>query len=285
MKKITLLVLILFAISSINAQILIDEGFDDITTLTDYLIVNVSDSPNLDIFQGDPTVFPAFDGDDSSYLSVNFNATSGNTIDLYMISPELTLKNGDIISFYTRTTVSSTFPDRLEVRLDPDGTGSTPTSSDNGSYTDLLLEINPNIEVGGYPEDWELQTITISGLSEEVTTRFALRYWVTDAGPTGNNSNFIAIDRLVVDSEVLSTDEFSTINFTHFYNSINNELQLNANLVMQNIKVFNTLGQEIVNKKLSSTEETINISNLSQGVYIAQISIENSIETFKFIKN
>jgi len=285
MKKITLLVAILFATFSINAQMtLIDEGFDDITTLTDYLIVNVSDDPNTDIFQGNPGVFPAFDGEPTAYLGANFNTTLGSVIDLYIMSPELTLKNGDIISFYTRTSEGSTFPDRLEVRLDPDGTGTDPTSSDNGSYTELLLEINPNLEAGGYPNlDWEQQTITVSGLSGEVTTRFAFRYWVTDGGPTGNNSNFIGIDRLIVDS-VLSTDEFSTTNFTHFYDTTNSEVRLNASVPMQNVTVFNALGQEVVNKSLSNTEETVSISNLSKGLYISKVTIGNTTETFKFIR-
>jgi len=132
MKKITLLVA-LFAAFVINAQTtLINEGFDDITTLTtaaDYQVVNASDSPNTDIFQGPTSVFPSFDGEPTAFLGMNFNSTAGTVIDVYLISPELTLKNGDIISFYTRTGVGMDFPDRLEVRLDPDGTGTAPNLS------------------------------------------------------------------------------------------------------------------------------------------------------------
>lgn len=212
MKKITLLFSLCTTLI-FNAQI--NEGFDDITTLTDYQIINVSDSPNTDIFQGNPAVFAAFDGATDSYLATNFNATAGSTIDLYIISPLITLENGDIITFYTRTGTGSTFPDRLEVRLDPTGTGTAPTALGNGSYSDLLLEINPTLATGGYPETWQQQTITISGLAGPVTTRFAFRYWVTNAGPLGANSNYIGIDRLYAGDAitcpdpVLSFDDFA----------------------------------------------------------------------------
>ncbi|WP_299769483.1 choice-of-anchor J domain-containing protein [uncultured Dokdonia sp.] len=283
MKKITFLIILLFTLT-INAQIIIDEGFDDITTLTDYSIVNASDMPGTNFVQGIPdTSFPAFDGEPNSYIAANFMVTDGTIMDLYLISPELILKNGDVISFFTRTIIGSAFPDRLEVRLDPDGGGVNPTTGDNGSFTELLLSINPDLEVGGYPEDWEKQTIVVSGLTGEVTTRFALRYWATDAGPVGNNSNIIGIDRLVVDT-TLSTDEFSATNFTYLYNVNNSELQLNATAPMQNVKVFNVLGQEIINRNLSNTEETVSLSNISNGIYITQVTIGNTTETFKFVK-
>jgi len=61
-------------------------------------------------------------------------------------------------------------------------------------------------------------------------------------------------------------------------------LRLSASIPMQSVKVFNTLGQEVVNKNLSNTEEAVNLSTLSNGIYIAQVAIGNTIETFKIIK-
>ena len=49
MKKITLLAAF-FVAFTMNAQLL-NEGFDDITTLVDYTVLNVSDIPNTDFFQ------------------------------------------------------------------------------------------------------------------------------------------------------------------------------------------------------------------------------------------
>lgn len=280
MKQITFFAALLVAFS-MNAQLL-DEGFDDITTLTDYTILNVSDAPNTDIFQGNPEVFNAFDGADDAYVGMNFNTTTDFEIDLYIISPELALENGDIITFYTRTAADSQFPDRLEVRIDPDGSGTAPTETELGAYTELLLEINPNLEVGGYPEAWEQQEIVLSGLpSEGVTTRFALRYWVVDGGPEGSNSSFVGIDRLVVEKQ-LSINEFSKFNFS--YSVVNEEMRLNANEPFENLTIYNLLGQTVLDQKLSATNENVSINTLATGVYVAQASISGVTESFKIIK-
>ncbi len=94
--------------------------------------------------------------------------------------------------------------------------------------------------------------------------------------------NSVLIDNIVLDG-TLSADEFSTTNFTKYFNVNNSELRLNAAVPMQNVNVFNTLGQEVVNRALSSTEETVSLSTLSSGIYIAQVAIGNTTETFKFV--
>lgn len=281
MKQITLIAALL-ALFTMNAQnTLIDEGFDDITTLTDYSIVNVSDQPNLDIFQGNPAVFTAFDGADDAYLGMNFNSTAGSIIDVYFITPELNLSNGDILTFQTRTGAGSTFPDRLEVRLDTDASGAEPTASDNGSYTELLLEINPDLAAGGYPEDWEEQTVTMTGLPDGgIITKVAFRYWVTDGGPAGNNSNFIGIDRLVVDA-ALSTEEVLIEGLEVFVSS--KTLTINSNESLTELKLYNLLGQNVKTVSLNGTSNTVDLNELPTGLYVSQISSANAMTSIKIL--
>jgi hypothetical protein len=182
---------------------LLTEGFDDITTLpgAGYSFVNVSDAVGLtDWFQGNETVFPAQSGGPTSYIGANFNNTGGTIINNFMITPILNLENGDEITFWTRSPDASTFPDRLEVRIDPTGANTDPSGPASvGSYTELLLEINPTLVVGGYPDVWTEFTATVTGLTGAVDTRVAFRYWVTDAGPFGNNSDYIGIDTLTIE--------------------------------------------------------------------------------------
>jgi len=182
---------------------LLTEGFDDITTLpgAGYSFVNVSDVVGTtNWFQGNSTVFPGQSGGATSYIGANFNNTAGSVINNFMITPVLNLENGDEITFWTRSPTGSTFPDRLEVRLDPTGANTDPSGPASvGSYTELLLEINPNLTVGGYPDVWTEFTATVTGLSGAVNTRVAFRYWVTDGGPVGNNSDYIGIDTLTIE--------------------------------------------------------------------------------------
>ena len=281
MKKITFLVAFLAAFT-MNAQLL-TEGFDDITTLVGYTVLNVSDIPNTDFFQGNTDVFIAQSGPDDSYLATNYAATSGSTIDLYIILPALELENGDELTFFTSTVAGSAWPDRLEVRIDPDGSGANPTSDDTGSYTELLLEINPYLLTGGYPESWSYQTVIVSGLAEPTTTSLAFRYWVTDGGPEGANSNYIGIDTMEINEFILGVSDESFNNFNYYIN--NNQLILSASNSLENVQLFNLLGQEVISQKLSNTNETINIASLDTGIYAAKVSINGNTKSFKIVKN
>jgi hypothetical protein len=182
---------------------LLEEGFDDITTLAGagWTSVNASDViGTTDWAQGSTTVFDSQTGAADSYMSGNYNNTAGSIINNWMITPVLNLENGDEITFWTRTGTGSNWPDRLELRLSPDGTATAPASpTDVGSYTELLLEVNPALTTGGYPEVWTEFTAVVSGLTGAVNTSVAFRYFVTDAGPTGTNSNYIGIDTLSID--------------------------------------------------------------------------------------
>lgn len=148
-------------------------------------------------FQGNTAVFPAQAGAATSYIGANFNNTTGtSTISNWLITPNRTFSNGDVIKFWTRTTTASPFPDRMQVRLSTAGTstnvGTGPTGI--GDFTTLLQDINPGLELGGYPEVWTEFTITLSGLAGPTSGRIAFRYFVDMGGPTGDNSNFIGID-------------------------------------------------------------------------------------------
>jgi PKD repeat protein/subtilisin-like proprotein convertase family protein len=177
-----------------------NEGFDDITVLPGqgWFFQNNSDPLGLtDWFQGNDTVFPAHAGASTSYIGANYNNTSGvGTISNWMLTPEISLNNGDTISFWTRGPEGSTWPDRLELRLSTAGSSTDVGTGalDVGDFTTLLLSVNPSLVVGGYPEVWTQFSATLSGIPGGATGRIAFRYFVTDGGPDGTNSDYIGID-------------------------------------------------------------------------------------------
>jgi subtilisin-like proprotein convertase family protein len=149
-------------------------------------------------FQGNAAVFGANSG--AGYIAANFNNTTGaNTISNWLFTPNVTLKNGDRFSFFTRTT-TGTFPDRLQVRMSTNGTSVNAGTSNTsvGDFTTLLLDINPTYTGTGYPTAWTQYTVTLSGLPNAgVSGRLAFRYFVESGGPAGANSDYIGIDDVV----------------------------------------------------------------------------------------
>jgi hypothetical protein len=203
MKKISTLLttsaLILAGMFSNTASAQIVEDFNDITTLTasGWNMQNLS-APvgTTGWFQGNATVFPAFNGATDDYIGANYNNTGNTgTISNWLIAPTVTLRNGDVFTFYSRQAVT-TYADRMQVCLSTNGSstnvGATATSV--GDFTTLLLDINPTLTATGYPEVWTLYTITISGLPAPTSGRLAFRYFVTNAGFSGTNSDYIGID-------------------------------------------------------------------------------------------
>jgi hypothetical protein len=185
----------------------ISENFDNITLLPSRGWFTQNNSVPVGLtgwLQGNNGIFLAQAGAANSYIAANFNNTTGtNTISNWLGAPNLTLHNGDVIRFWTRTTRDNPFPDRLEVRLSTNGASTNvgTTNSSVGDFTTLLLSINPNLELGGYPEFWTQYAITLSGLpAGGASGRVAFRYYVTEGGPTGDNSNYIGIDTFSINS-------------------------------------------------------------------------------------
>lgn len=126
------------------------------------------------------------------------------TISNWLITPDITVQNGDIVTFYSRKGTDGTtdYPDRLELRM---SSGATVLPSGGsagvGSFTTVCLTINPALAAGFvYPKTWTQYSYTVSGLSGLTPVKFAFRYYVTNGGPSGANSDIIGIDTFSVNS-------------------------------------------------------------------------------------
>ncbi len=143
---------------------------------------------------------------------VNYTSTTGTgTISNWLFTPVLSLKDGAVLTFYTRSGQGTdVYPDRMEVRVSTAGTsvnaGSSATSV--GDFTNLACSVNPNLaktgSTGGcgnpYPTTWVQYSVVLSGIgTTPVSGRIAFRYFVTNGGPTGANSSIIGVDEVTYD--------------------------------------------------------------------------------------
>ena len=238
---------------------------------------------------GTPTSFTLI-----NYTSTGTSSTAGSgTISNWLISPEVSLKNGDVVSFYTRgatyaavPTPANTFPDRLELRISTNGSFTTLPSAgseDVGDFTTLAAEVNPDLELTGYPATWTQFSYTVTGLPDLTACKVAFRYYVTDGGPSGANSNIIAIDSFNVDRP-LATDSFFAQNFSAFPNPATNVLNIanKSNSAINSIQITDMNGRTV--KQVKGMVEQINISELNAGVYFLKVTSNQGTGTTKIIK-
>lgn len=86
-------------------------------------------------------------------------------------------------------------------------------------------------------------------------------------------------------SATLSTDDIDNIAaFTYYPNPVKNTLTLNAQNNIENVRMYNMLGQEVMNVKPQNVDSELDMSRLDSGAYFVQVTIAGITETVRVIK-
>ena len=267
---------------------LLAESFDAIT-LPGWTLTNQSvPVGTTGWFQGNAGVFPSQSGAPTAYIGANFNNTTGaNTISNWLITPQVMVQNGDVLKFWSRTAPLATFPDRLEVRSSQGATFTSPSGPTGlGSFTTLHLTINPTLiagtGAGGYPDVWTEYTITVAGVSATpVAMNLAFRYFVTDGGPAGNNSNFIGIDTFSLVRPALAVSDANKARISIYPNPTKDYLKVSSNSKITAVEIFDISGKKV---RAELVDGKVDVQNLAKGSYLIKITDASGATTQKFIK-
>lgn len=238
-------------------------------------------------------------GGGTSFALINYtstgtsSSTGSGTISNWLITPSINVQNGDVVSFYTRIGRdggAAAYADRLQLRMSTAGGFSALPSGGAtglGDFTNLLVDVNPDLDLVTYPTAWAQYTYTITGLSGPTDCMFAFRYFVTNGGPTGANSDIIGIDTFSVDRPVASTQDFFASNFSIQPNPVKDIFTLTAknSAAIQNVKVLDLNGRVVNEMNVSGADNAqVNISDLNSGVYFVKVQTEAGVGTSKIIK-
>ena len=137
---------------------------------------------------------------------------------------------------------------------------------DNCDFNELLSE---NVDFCG-------QQSQLTFYSDGVSN-----YIIIIEGGQGGSGNF----SLEVSCDpILGLNDNILESFSFYPNPSNNSIHVNALQTIENVKVYNMMGQEILNKRVDSMSSEINISSLSTGNYLLKVSINGYIGTYKLIK-
>jgi hypothetical protein len=75
-----------------------------------------------------------------------------------------------------------------------------------------------------------------------------------------------------------------TSNFVAYPNPVKDVLNLSYKSAISNVKVINLLGQEVVNAKANTNDVQVNMSALNAGVYIVNVTVDDTVHSIKVIK-
>lgn len=150
-----------------------------------WITLNVDGGGTTSWFQGNPTVFSAYEGPTNGYVGQNFNGANGFLINQWLISPPINVNAGDTLSFWHRSPDNTVFDDSIFVRYSTTA-GTTPNDFD--------------VTWGRYKVSntgWARWTGTFQ---HSGTVRFAIQYFHTNGGPSGSYSDYFGLDFLQVKS-------------------------------------------------------------------------------------
>jgi subtilisin-like proprotein convertase family protein len=101
------------------------------------------------------------------------------------------------------------------------------------------------------------------------------------------SSEQVSRTRSVICGATLSTEDFDTNEnlFSYYPNPVNNTLTLNAQKDIQNVVMYNMLGQQVMRTTPNAVNSEVDMSALNPGAYFVQVTINNTTETIRIIKN
>jgi len=126
------------------------------------------------------------------------------------------------------------------------------------------------------PEDLELGTYRIR-------VRMA---WLggDDIEPCVNKSYGEAEDYAVEITESLSVETSVFDQFSFYPNPVENQLNLKAGTPIENLKVYNMLGQEVLQESPNTSQTQLQTQTLTSGIYWVKVTLQGIQKSFKIIK-
>jgi hypothetical protein len=238
-----------------------------ITFLLILLISSASFGQNLvlngDFETGDLTSWLGFNRqvltDDITSSSVaNINNGEGSLFQVVTVTPGETYN----VSFEYRW-VSGSGNYEMTVRVREDGT--------SNNLESFSLDMTPDV--------WHDAAFSFT-VPTGITSVRLLFY-------KGNGNRPLRMDNASITlATTASVDDLAKFGFKSYPNPVNDIINFSSLNTIEKVEIFNLLGQKVTEKTdFKNNEEGINVATLKKGVYVVKVKIENSIGTYKIIKN
>ena len=89
---------------------------------------------------------------------------------------------------------------------------------------------------------------------------------------------------LTMTCATLGIEEFDPSNFSYSPNPVNDKLTLRAQSNIDNVSVYNLLGQEVMRVAPNAVTSEVDMASLSKGAYFVKVTINNVTDTIRIIK-
>ncbi|HET8839158.1 MAG TPA: choice-of-anchor J domain-containing protein [Flavobacteriaceae bacterium] len=143
-------------------------------------------------------------------------------------------------------------------------------------------------EAGADPETaTPIATGTTTGVLSAVATGLTANteydfYVVADCGATDGLSEMAG--PIPFETEELGIENHLFEGFNYYPNPVNNQLSLESTKQIEEVVIFNLLGQEVIHLQPNTLNPVLKLSNLQAGTYLMKVSIDDVSQVFTIVK-
>lgn len=221
------------------------------------------------------------DGANDSFMVIFPQASTEVTKNDWLFSKkmDMTTENQyDIDILYNAFDLNSISDESYELYI-------TDSQSSTATYQSLLATYTGITQSGIFGETTGNDLISQAyTASQSFTPPSDGTYYVAIRATTTNSANLLMVFNLsVTETSTLGLETYSTTSFKHFLNYDTNVLTMQASTNMSGFLIFNNLGQQVLNSKLSTNVHDVDLNNFDSGMYFVKVNLEHSIKTFKIV--
>jgi hypothetical protein len=155
------------------------------------------------------------------------------------------------------------FPEKLKVAYG--------TSANAAAMTNLLAD-HPNV----------ISDIPVNNIVDFTPATSGVYYFGFNAYSIANQF-YLFVDNILVDV-ALSNSDFDNSNFSAYPNPVKDVLNISYTTEISSVRVINMIGQEVLSKNINATSSQVDMSQLSAGTYIVNVTVGDAIKTLKVVK-
>ncbi|MDT8346554.1 MAG: T9SS type A sorting domain-containing protein [Flavobacteriaceae bacterium] len=196
----------------------------------------------------------------------------------WAISPGILMSsssNYDITITYNAVDVNFTANESFDLVILDDNNLSAATQTVLNSFTNITMQGT----FAGPPNLFDAALVSTESFTPASDGVFYLGVHVNS--PAGGDVFFVK--EILIEETTLSIGDFDQNQFNFFVDA-NNTLNLEATNIMEQLQVFNIVGQQVINTSLNATEAQVSVNALKPGVYLGKLQLEGENRSFKFVK-
>jgi hypothetical protein len=110
-----------------------------------------------------------------------------------------------------------------------------------------------------------------------ITTEAGQAYYVYVVNDGG-------ITDITIDGTLLGVDENAIQGFSFYPNPADNTLNLTSIDTIEEVGIYNLLGQQVIGQRINANSSQLDISSLATGAYLMKVTVNGQVGTYKLIK-